>query len=175
MEVGSWGPMWMKRRVTNIMKVCKLMQKEGDIGCKSQWSWNNWTLWLKQTDTDGRWLLPVDEMSDRKESVGSPSLRCRALLWFEPGHNNRRFSPKMSPDNPHAHQDKTHFHSFSFSVLSPIWFSETKCKQSLGNLFVHLFQVVPCISVLTIADRNIYILWENRKVWIFTPKNLFPC
>ena len=32
-----------------------------------------------------------------------------------------------------------------------------------------------CISVLTIADKNIYILWENRRVWIFTPKNLFPC
>ena len=151
MEVGSWGPMWMKRRVTNIMKVCKLMQKEGDIGCKSQWSWNNWTLWLKQTDTDGRWLLPVDEMSDRKESVGSPSLRCRAPLWFEPGHNNRRFSPKMSPDNPPAHQDKTHFHSFA---------------EMIPNLR---------FSVLTIADKNLYILWENRKVLIFTPKNLFPC
>ena len=142
MEVGSWGPMWMKRRVTNIMKVCKLMQKEGDIGCKSQWSWNNWTLWLKQTDTDGRWLLPVDEMSDRKESVGSPSLRCRALLWFEPGHNNRRFSPKMSPDNQMpAHQDKTHFHSFAKMILTSTSVSETqydpqkKCIQSLGNFF----------------------------------------
>ena len=38
------------------------------------------------------------------------------------------------------------------SVWNPIWFSETKCKQSLGNFFVHLFQVVACINVLTIAD-----------------------
>ena len=148
-------PVWMTKWVSNRSK---LIQKEGDIDSESQCSWKKWTLWWRQTDTDGRWLLPVDEMSDRKESVGSPSLRCRALLWFEPGHNNRRFSPKMSPDNPPIRIKLIFivlprwYLTSKLSVWNPIWFSETKCKQSLGNFFVHLFQVVACINVLTIAD-----------------------